>query len=126
MFLRISPWLWFRLSLGRGQGSGGSQTLAPEPAPEKQPPQPIDAIRDKLLGDTAIVAAITDRLLHYGHVLSIRGESRRQVGGSATTARISDLPDPRPEGLRLIPLCQALVAPGKFRTLITVPDGTST
>ena len=70
---------------------------APEPAPEKQPPQPVNAVWDKLLGDTVIVAAITDRLLHHGYVVSIRGESRRQIGGPATTARTSDLAGPRPE-----------------------------
>ena len=74
------------VGLGSGCGFWQQPDTAPEPAPRKQPPQPIDAVRDKLLGNTVIVAVITDRLLHYDQVLSIRGESRRQVGGTATTA----------------------------------------
>ncbi len=31
----------------------------------------------ELLGDTVIAAATLDRLLHYSHVLNIRGESYR-------------------------------------------------
>ena len=65
------------LQVGSGPGFWQQPDAAPEPGPEKQPPQPINAVRDILLGDTIIVAAITDRLPHHSHVLSIRGESRR-------------------------------------------------
>ena len=83
--------------LGLGAGFWQQPDAAPEPAPEKQPPQPVNAVGNILLGDPIIVVAITNRPLHHGHVLSIRGESRRRIGGLATTARTSDIPGPRPE-----------------------------
>ena len=70
---------------------------AAEPTPEKQMPQPVNTVWDKLPSDTIIVAAITNRLLHHGQVLSIREESPRQIRGPATTARTSDLPGRRLE-----------------------------
>ena len=83
--------------LGLGPEFWQQPNAALEPTPEKQPPQPVNTAWDKLLGDTVIVATITDRLLHHSHVLRIRGEGRRQIGGPATTTRNSDLPGPRPK-----------------------------
>ena len=114
-----------QVGLGLRPGSWQQPDAAPEPAPEKLPPQPINAVRDKLLRDAVIVAAITDRLLHDSHVVSIRGESRRQIGGSATTAKFLRFILYATGGAYLILLDQALVAPGKFRTFIKVPEGTS-
>ena len=80
--------------LGLGPEFWQQPNAAPESTPEKQPPQPVNTGWDKRLGETVIVATITDRLLPHRHVLRIRGEGRMQIGGTATTARNSDLPGP--------------------------------
>ena len=114
-----------QVGLGLGPRSWQQSDAAPKSAPEKQPPQPVNAVGDKLLGNTVIVEAITDRLLHHGHVLSIRGERCRQTGCPATTAKFLRFTLSATGGARLILLCQALVAPGKYMTFIKVPKGTA-